>query len=154
MKRNRRLISVYRISHYWLIVVYRSRMGRKLWLRRNRPLIFFFSSEYSNNRFGKALIILYGPCIAFTSMAFQGFGSLFMDRLAPLFPKIYIILINYLWLRWSHVGRLILIVLTDWGRENFSHLQCFSNPTRSNLVKILNLHILKWRKGNLFWHNS
>lgn len=35
MKRNRSLISVYGISYYWLIAVYRRCMGRSIWLRRN-----------------------------------------------------------------------------------------------------------------------
>lgn len=86
MKRNRSLISVYSISYYRLIAVYRRHMGRSIWLRRNE-LIFFNTEKIGLE---KPLLSCMLP-VSFTWMTFQGVGSNSMDRIAHHFFNIYII---------------------------------------------------------------
>lgn len=83
MERNRRLISVYGISHYWLIVVYRSHTGSSAWLSRN-ILIFFNTAKI---RPQKHVFLYTRHAIPSFKWLFKRLKVYSMDRTAPLFPQ-------------------------------------------------------------------
>ena len=103
-KRNRSSISVYGISHYWLIVVYRNQMESSLWLRRNALIFFFNVATIQLEKHSSVCMVHLSPSLRYVSN--EAYSKY---RPAPLFPKIHIILINYMWLRRSDAGRFLLI---------------------------------------------
>lgn len=82
MERNRRLISVYGISHYWLIVVYRSHTGSSL--AQEKYTDFFNTAKI---RLEIHVLVCIHHALPSLECFFKRLEASSMDKTAPLFPQ-------------------------------------------------------------------